>query len=62
MVTNKKLKYLHLSYDYDTHTFGATTFDPASKDVIGTIDIPRHYMFSMMRFLVRVLQRGKPRK
>jgi len=62
MIISKKLKFLLLDYDTDDNTLDAITVDPASRDITGHITIPRHYMFSLIRFIIRIAQKGRKRR
>jgi hypothetical protein len=59
---SKQLKFVHFGYDLDTKTLNIATVDPASREVTGQVTLPRHYMFSLARFIIRIAQKGRKRK
>jgi hypothetical protein len=57
MMITKKLKYVMFSYDEKMKQFFVKGVGSEYSIVL-----PRHYMVSLMRFGLRILQKGKPRK
>jgi hypothetical protein len=57
MVVRKDLKGVTFIYKEDTKTLWINTF----KNPNG-LELPRHTMVSLMRFGLRILQKGRPKK
>jgi hypothetical protein len=56
-VIKKELKTATFAYKEQEKTLWINTL----KDPNG-IELPRHYMFSLARFIIRIAQKGKSRK
>jgi len=62
MIT-KKLKFGGFEYDENKKVFRIyRVYEDGNEAALADVEIPRHYGVSFGRFLLRVLQKGKPRK
>lgn len=59
---SKELKFAHFDYDLDDKTLSIAIVDPAHREVTSQVSLPRQYMFSLARFIIRIAQKGRKRK
>lgn len=65
MIISRRLKYIEFVWNEDEQLFRIRTFDRKNPNqVTGRVYLNKTYMFSVLRFIVRITQRmwGRRRK
>lgn len=57
MIIQRRLKYIEFFWDDDTKELIITTYSKTNDMATGTIILGKVYLFSTMRFMLRISQR-----